>query len=260
MKYAADFRSLARDALRGKWIMAVVAGLVATVLGGLQSNGVNFKINIQNNEINMGSSAFQQQFSDVFDQWEHIFGQWEHQISIFLVGIIGMMVLVALVFGTAYFILGSVVGLGYTKFNLVLVDRQKEPELGSLFGYFSHWKRAALTYLLQGVYTFLWSLLFIIPGIIATYSYAMTKYILAENPELTANEAIQRSKEMMEGNRWRLFCLEISFIGWDILCLFTLGIGNLWLNPYKQAATTAFYREISGTAYIPPTEPETEFL
>ena len=70
MKCAADFRSLARDALRGKWIMAVVAGLVATVLGGLQSNGVNFKINIQNNEINMGSSAFQQQFSDVFDQWD----------------------------------------------------------------------------------------------------------------------------------------------------------------------------------------------
>ena len=252
MKYAADFRSLARDALRGKWIMALVAGLIATVLGGLQSSGVNFNINIQNNQISTGSTAFQQQFSAFFDQWEQLFGRWEHQISIFLVGLIGALVLVGLVFGIAYFILGSVVGLGYTKFNLVLVDRQKEPELGALFGYFPHWKRAAVTYLLQGVYIFLWSLLFIIPGIIATYSYAMTKYILAENPELTANEAITRSKEMMDGNRWRLFCLEISFIGWDILCLCTLGIGHLWLTPYKQAAFAAFYREISGTTYIPP--------
>ena len=91
--------------------------------------------------------------------------------------------------------------------------------------------------------------LFIIPGIVATYSYAMTEFILAEHPELTASEAIAQSKEMMTGNRWRLFCLHISFIGWDILCAFTLGIGNLWLRPYKQAANAAFYREISGTGY-----------
>ena len=88
-----------------------------------------------------------------------------------------------------------------------------------------------------------------IPGIIATYSYAMTEFILAEHPDLTASVAIAQSKEMMTGNRWRLFCLHISFIGWDILCAFTLGIGNLWLRPYKQAAEAAFYREISGTGY-----------
>lgn len=86
--------------------------------------------------------------------------------------------------------------------------------------------------------------------IIASYSYAMTEYILADHPELSASEAISRSKEMMEGNRWRLFCLEFSFIGWSILCAFTLGIGYLWLTPYKEAAKAAFYREISGTGYI----------
>lgn len=93
----------------------------------------------------------------------------------------------------------------------------------------------------------LWTLLFIIPGIVASYSYAMTGYILAEDPDLTASQAIQRSKEMMRGNRWRLFCLQLSFIGWIILCLFTFGIGNLFLNPYQTAADAAFYREISGT-------------
>ena len=76
-----------------------------------------------------------------------------------------------------------------------------------------------------------------------------TDYILAEHPELTASEAIEQSKELMSGNRWRLFCLQFSFIGWRILSALTFGIGNLWLRPYEQAATAAFYREITGTAY-----------
>jgi len=117
-----------------------------------------------------------------------------------------------------------------------------------MFGYFSFWKTTAVARLLQSVYILLWSLLFIIPGIMAAYSYSMTGYILAENPNMTADEAIARSKQMMDGNRWRLFCLQISFIGWSILSsLLTFGIGDLWLTPYRQAASAAFYREISGT-------------
>ena len=142
--------------------------------------------------------------------------------------------------------LGSVIEVGYVRFNMDLVDRT-EAKIESLFAYFYHWKTTTATRFLKGLYTFLWSLLLIIPGIIAAYSYAMTGYILAEHPELTASEAIERSKEMMSGNRFRLFCLQFSFIGWAILCTFTLGIGNLWLTPYKQAAVAAFYREISGT-------------
>lgn len=100
--------------------------------------------------------------------------------------------------------------------------------------------------LLQTVYILLWTCLLIIPGIMASYSYAMTGYILAEHPELTAGEAIAQSKAMMAGNRWRLFCLQFSFIGWDILCVLTLGIGNLALRPYRHAAEAAFYRELCG--------------
>ena len=73
----------------------------------------------------------------------------------------------------------------------------------------------------------------------------MTLYILAENPELTAGDALKKSKAMMRGNRWRLFCLSLSFIGWDMLCVLTLGVGSVWLVPYKQAALAAFYRDIS---------------
>ena len=102
--------------------------------------------------------------------------------------------------------------------------------------------------LLVGVFTFLWSLLFIIPGIIASYSYAMTPYILAEHPEIGVMDAINASKKMMSGNKFRLFCLHFSFLGWDILSLLTFGILRFWLQPYKETANAAFYREISGTA------------
>ena len=75
----------------------------------------------------------------------------------------------------------------------------------------------------------------------------MTKYILAEQPELTAQEALARSKELMYGNRWRLFCLQVSFVGWALASALTMGIGVLWLVPYMETATAAFYREITGT-------------
>ena len=95
------------------------------------------------------------------------------------------------------------------------------------------------------MYTFLWSLLLIVPGIIAALRYAMTPFIMAEHPELTASEGIQRSKELMEGHKMDLFILELTFLGWDILCALTLNIGNLALNPYKNAALAVFYRNIT---------------
>ena len=154
---------------------------------------------------------------------------------------------VALAVAAARFVLACIVEVGYTQFNLDLVDRQKQPSVGTLFRYFKHSKSIIPAQLLLALYVMLWTLLFIVPGIIASYNYAMTSYILAEHPDLSAHDALNRSKQMMYGNRFRLFCLHLSFIGWDILCTLTLGIGNLWLNPYKNAATAAFYREISGT-------------
>ena len=141
--------------------------------------------------------------------------------------------------------------MGYARFNLNLTAGEKPP-FETLFSYFPYWKTIAVTMLLQAVYILLWTLLLIIPGIMASYSYAMTGYILAEHPELTVGEAIAQSKAMMAGNRWRLFCLQFSFIGWDILCALTLGIGNLALRPYEMAAIAAFYREISGGAAPKP--------
>lgn len=243
MKYAADFRQVARNALAGRWTMAVIAGLLASLLGAIASNGPELKLNINDAGANV---VFEFAGQTIYSTG----GGWNSEIAAWIVGSAAFLALAAIVMAVIYFILGSIIEIGYMRYNLDLVDRQKEPELGSLFGYFRFWKTTAAARLLQGLYVFLWTLLFIIPGIVAGYSYAMTSYILAENPELTASEAIEASKQMMTGNRWRLFCLQFSFIGWDILSALTFGIGGLWLTPYKQAATAAFYREVSGTERV----------
>ncbi len=247
MKYASDFRTLARDSLRGKWTIAVIAGLIASLLGGISSNGPKINLNLNDGGASLNLTYANQQIYSTQSGFLPELNGW-------IIGGAIYIIIAAIVMAIGFFILGSIVSVGYSKFNLDLVDRQKAPEINTLFGYFNHWKEVTLTNLLQTVYVILWSLLFIIPGIIASYSYAMTGYILAENPELAPSEAIERSKQMMTGNRFRLFCLQFSFIGWSILAALTLGIGNLWLTPYRQAATAAFYREVSGTERrgIPP--------
>ena len=246
MKYAEDFRTLARNALSGKWTMAVIAGMIASLLGGVSSGGLEINLDFTNPGTHGGLN--------IFDHHIFVNGGWNHHFNGLLVAGVSFVLLVGLVMTAFGLFLGSVVGVGYGKFNLDLVDRRQETEIGTLFGYFRHWQTIVVARLLQLLYIFLWSLLFIIPGIVASYSYAMTSYILAENPELTASEAIERSKQMMSGNRWRLFCLRFSFIGWDLLCVLSLGLGELWLRPYKQAAEAAFYREISGTGQ--PAQPD----
>ena len=253
MRYAADFRAISREALRGKWLIAVITGLVASLLGALGSEGPKIKLNIDaSSGIDVGLEyAGKTIFSTN--------GGFNEGLAAVIAGSVIYIALAAIIMAIIYFILGSVIEVGYARFNLDLVDRT-EVKIETLFQYFNHWKATASTRFLKGLYIFLCSLLLIIPGIIAGYSFAMTGYILAEHPELTASEAIARSKEMMEGNRFRLFCLEFSFIGWGILCAFTMGIGNLWLKPYKQAAVAAFYREISGTEKIERTGDSYETL
>lgn len=238
MKKAADFRLSAREALKNNWAIAVGAGLVASLLGGTTAGGGGFSFNFNfNSTAESGSGTA----TDVF-AGEEYFSEF---VGVFLAALlIGLAV--GLVVSAVFFVIGSIVRVGYIRFNLDLVDR-KEASFSKLFSFFSHGGKAVVTELLRALFVFLWSLLFVIPGIIASYNYAMASYILAENPDISASEALARSKEMMYGNRWRFFCLSISFIGWEILSVFTCGIGSLWLLPYKEAAFADFYREISGT-------------
>ena len=97
---------------------------------------------------------------------------------------------------------------------------------------------------LMNLKLFLWMCLLIVPAIIMYFAYAMTPYILEEHPEISAWDASKRSQEMMRGHKFRLFLLVFSFIGWVLLSILTLGIGLLWLGPYMEASTVAFYDDL----------------
>ena len=129
--------------------------------------------------------------------------------------------------------------------SLLRNHREESVDLENLFDGFrgGRYTRVFCALFLVNLFTFLWALLLIIPGIMKAFSYALTPYILLDDPELTARQAITRSSEIMQGRRWKLFCLSLSFIGWGILSILTFGIGILWLVPYMNASVAAFYED-----------------
>lgn len=135
--------------------------------------------------------------------------------------------------------------IAYAYYVLMLsLVRGEKISVSGLFSYYNG--RVFVTMLLKYIYQILWTLLLIIPGIIKAYSYAMTEFIMKDNPELEGNKAIEASMAMMKGNKMRLFLLDLSFIGWAILCLLTFGLGFILLEPYANASHAVFYEDLKG--------------
>jgi uncharacterized membrane protein len=134
------------------------------------------------------------------------------------------------------------------SFCVMFLDfiREEQVSLSSLFvGYKKPWwAKSLLIPLLVGIYTILWTLLLIIPGIIKSYSYAMSYFVYRDNKEIGCDAAIEESMRLMEGHKMDLFILDLSFIGWLLLSILTLGIGLLWLIPYVQSAHAHFYEDL----------------
>ncbi|MCR1933167.1 DUF975 family protein [Clostridium tepidum] len=138
-------------------------------------------------------------------------------------------------------ILGYMLEVGGRKFFIKASEGETNMEyLGYCFKKGSYF-RVLLTMLLRSIYTFLWFLLLIIPGIVKTYAYSMVPYILADNPEIGAERAIQLSNRMTDGEKWDMFVLDLSFIGWYIIGALALGIGVLFVNPYVDATKAELY-------------------
>ncbi len=133
------------------------------------------------------------------------------------------------------------------SYNVLFLDNLrtgKELEVKSIFDGFNDYTRVLGTYLLVYIYTILWTLLLIIPGIIKSLSYSMVPFVLKDNPELSFNAAIERSMAMMEGHKWEYFCLILTFIGWFLLLIITAGIASLWLTPYISATFANYYEAV----------------
>lgn len=126
------------------------------------------------------------------------------------------------------------------------IARGTEAKFEQLFDGFKLYATYLVAYLLMIIFIFLWSLLLIIPGIVAAISYSMIFFIIADNPSITASDALKRSKAMMNGNKGKYFGLMLRYLGWALLSILTAGIGIIWLVPYMQTAAAKFYDDIKG--------------
>ena len=203
--FAKDYRNLAWTKLSGKWGIMALCTLIYSLILGACSSFANM------NNFDGAPPSVKMLFTSI---------------------------------GTVASLLLSgpfIIGMSTLALN---VSRGKEVKVEQLFSGFKNYASALALYLINSIFIALWSLLLIVPGIIKAISYSMSYYILIDNPNMGANEARKQSMAMMEGHKWRYFCLMFSFIGWIILCVLTLGILTFWVTPYIQTAQSEFYHSL----------------
>ena len=226
MYISSELRSIARKALKGFWGISIGVTLLASILGG---TGSSFSVNTSGT-----NGQTQEQVRGIFRDNPFI-----AYTAIAILVVLGIIAIVK-------FLIGGPIEQGLCRYNIDLLTRENQPSINALFSQFKNFGNAFGLHFMMGLFTALWSLLFIIPGIVAAYRYALAPYLMAENPNIGVMEAIRQSKELMKGKKWSLFCLHFSFIGWILLSILTLGIGLLWVNPYMEAANAAFYLDAIG--------------
>ena len=207
MKTNQDYKNAALAALKGNWAPVIVATIIYFVITII----VSLMSELYDPETSAGAVA-----------------------GVAILGWLVLSLFASIPLGVGY----------YNSLNLLLVEGDNQVTNNMFKIGYGNLLRNVGGMLLVGVFTFLWTLLLIIPGIIKSLAYSMTPFILKDYPELSANQAINLSMKMMEGRKFDLFYLYLSFIGWGILALFTLGIGYLWLMPYMYTSTAAFYQNV----------------
>lgn len=210
-----DYKNAALAALKGKWAPAVLATIVVFLLIAPYEAFYLGTLNITN-------SLQTDPFGAPSWYW---------------IAYGAVMLYILLVFYPAI--------IGYSNaFKQLLLTGDDRLTANSFKIGFQRWLRNAWGLLLMGIKVMLWTFVFIIPGFIKAFAYALTPFLLVDCPELTPLQCIKLSNRMMKGHKFDLFYLYLSFIGWGLLGILTLGIGYLWLTPYMTASTAAFYEDV----------------
>lgn len=205
-----ELKEKAKVAFKANYSSSVVAALVLTALTAVLV-GTNVNVDVNNADVNVSTA------------------------------IAGTTTVIALIFSLLnVFVFNPLKVGGYSFFKK---NNQEKAELGELISAFkSNYANSMVTTLLTDVFTFLWTLLFIVPGIVKSYSYAMVPFLIADNPDLQPMDVIKKSKQMMDGYKWQAFVLDLSFLGWEILSMLTVGIlGLFYVNPYYYQTKAGLY-------------------
>ena len=217
-----ELKDNAKQSLRGNWGWAIIVFLITAIIVGIFTGAGHW---LDETYINYDGT--------------NIFYQFASPIGSILLWI------------------GSFIGLSRNIAFLELRDDQKEEKpYMAAFSVFTEnrFGPELINFVLVSIFTFLWTWLLIIPGIIKAYSYSMTPYIVkdmvASDKQVSATDGINASKELMKGHKMALFIFDLSFLGWNILAAITCGIGYLWVTPYYQTAKANFYRRIAGDKFL----------
>ncbi|BDC77748.1 DUF975 family protein [Enterococcus faecalis] len=230
MKTSKELKQLAKNNLHGRWGQAVLLNIIPTLITVIGILVVFFsKIFFDFNNVNHAISL-----RELINYATNNSDNWAMNI---ISGIISALFMS---------------GISWTYLDILRKKRSSIKPFKDAFRGFRVlviWNIVLLTLVIM-VFTSLWSLLFIIPGIIKSYSYSQSYFIYYDIVIQTGKkpkvlDVITSSKELMNGYKWNLFWLNLTFIGWHILSILTLGIGYLWLNPYICATEAAFYNELS---------------
>ncbi|OUQ00034.1 DUF975 family protein [Lactobacillus gallinarum] len=217
-----ELKDNAKQSLRGNWGWAIIVFLITAIIVGIFTGAGHW---LDETYINYDGT--------------NIFYQFASPI------------------GSIILWIGSFIGLSRNIAFLELRDDQKEEKpYMAAFSVFTEnrFGPELINFVLVSIFTFLWTWLLIIPGIIKAYSYSMTPYIVkdmvASDKQVGATDGINASKELMKGHKMNLFIFDLSFLGWNILAAITCGLGYLWVTPYYQTAKANFYRHIAGDKFL----------
>ena len=245
---ASEHRTRARNALKGNWLWAALTTLVASLLGGIATAGGNSSVKTEYTEtIHLGDS----------EALGNIVAEY--------MPLIGGAAIIGLAIGAIFLFLGSVVGLGYKRYTLSLIDGE-EAEFKMLFSQFHRlWPAVRMRLLMEAVIlvpmivvvpmmVFAWGLgiilliAYVAAVLYVSFGFVLAEFAMLEDENCGAREALRRSWALMSGRRMDYCFLGLSFFGWMILSAFTFGIGNLFLTPYMQVSYASFYREMKPKA------------
>lgn len=264
----AELKSKAKFSFKRNYWKSVLISLILALLVGGGSSGSSISSAVSNNLIGSSDSSVTDDYSNddsslydgndfyddtydgnVEDDIDDLKSMADNTAGMMAIGIFLMVFIMMFVVLMAVVILLDVfifnpLEVGCKKYYLRNLN---EPaQVGNIgYAFDNNYKNITKTMFFRDLFTVLWTLLFIIPGIVKSYEYQMIPYLLADNPQMTKEQAFEESKRMMQGQKWKAFVLDLSFIGWNILSALTLGIlGIFYVQPYMDATHAALYEAL----------------
>lgn len=236
----AELKSRAKTCLRHYYWWAFLACLLAGLLGGGSQSGFQSGINFSSG---VGNRAARESTGTVLS--EPVAAEQTGAL-LGILAIFGVIIVVAWIIGIAWAtFVGNPVRVGCSRYFMESREQMKSAGIGRLFYAFEGGKygNVVKTMFLRNLFISLWTALFVIPGIIKSYQYMLVPYILQDDPQMDYRDALNLSKDMMDGYKWNFFVLSWSFVGWELLGLLCCGVGVIFVTPYMEATYAEFYAE-----------------